>query len=185
MPVLQNFSIGTQGKAGNLCWAVVGIGIATYFDTLAGESARWSQLCQFVTDVFSAHDGTSPDDLRCCEGQRILGADCNQTFWLPDALDITKNHGSVTDGSITFDQIKNEINNNRCPVGVEIEFPSGNNHVIAVFGYDETRGQRVVVGDPAPDASTNALVLYDELKNDYRQSGGQWRQTYRTVPTQG
>jgi hypothetical protein len=182
MPTLENFSIGTQGKAGNLCWAAVGLGIASYYDRLAGSTARWTQLCEFVVAVFSSHDGTSPEDLRCCEGQRILGPDCNQPFDIPDALEVTRNRGSVLKNPLKYEQLKAEIDMKR-PIGVEIQSDSGN-HFIVVFGYDETNGQKVVVGDPAPDAPTSALLLYDELLRDYRHSGGQWIQTYCTVATQ-
>jgi hypothetical protein len=181
MPILENFSVGTQGKAGNLCWAVVGLGVASYYDQLAGSAARWTQLCEFVVAVFSSHDGTSPDDLGCCEGQRVLGPDCNQPFDLPDALEVTKNRGRVLNSPLEYDQLKTEIDMKR-PIGIEIQSDSGN-HFVVVFGYDETNGQRVAVGDPAPDAPTNALILYDELVKDYRQSGGQWIQTYCTVAT--
>jgi hypothetical protein len=169
MPTLENFSIGTQGKAGNLCWAAVGLGIASYYDRLAGSTARWTQLCEFVVAVFSSHDGTSPESLRCCEGQRILGPDCNQPFDIPDALEVTRNRGSVLKNPLKYEQLKAEIDMKR-PIGVEIQSDSGN-HFIVVFGYDETNGQKVVVGDPAPDAPTSALLLYDELLRDYRHSG--------------
>lgn len=179
MPILENFSIGTQGNAGNLCWAAVGLGIASYYDLLAGSPSRWTQLCEFVEAVFSQHDGTPPEDLRCCEGQRILGPDCNQPFDLPDALDVTRNRGSVLKDPLRFDQLKAEIDMKR-PVGVEIVSSAGN-HFVVVFGYDQANGQKVVVGDPAPDAPASALVLYDELVNNYRQAGGKWTQTYCTV----
>jgi hypothetical protein len=179
MPVLDNFRINTQGDAGNLCWAAVGLGIVSYYDLLAGGSPRWSQLCEFVTDVLSAHDGTSPDDLRCCEGQQILEPDCNQPFWLPDALEVSKNRGKVLNFPLKYDQLKAEIDLKR-PIGVEIQSADGN-HVIVVFGYDETNGKKVMVGDPAPDAPTSALLLYDELVSDYRHSGGHWLETYFTV----
>lgn len=179
MSVLENFSIGTQGNADNLCWAAVGLGIASYYDRLAGAPARWSQICEFVVAVFSSRDGTPPDELRCCEGQRILGSACNKPVWLPEALDVSENLGNFLESPLKYEQLKAQIDQNH-PIGVEIQTDAVN-HAIVVFGYDETNGQKVMVGDPAPDAPTSALLLYDELVNDYRHSGGQWLQTYFTV----
>lgn len=179
MPVLDNFSIGTQGDAGNLCWAAVGLGIVSYYDFTSGSAVRWPSICVFVNSIFNLHDGTPLDDLRCCEGRRIVGPDCNQPFDLSDALEVTGNLGNVSTFPLLFDQLKTQIDA-KCPIGVEVQ-TSGNNHIIVLFGYDETNGQRVMVGDPAPDASLSSLVLYDELVNDYRRAGGKWIQTYCTV----
>jgi hypothetical protein len=182
MSALENFDIGTQGKAGNLCWAAVGLGIASYYDRLAGTTPRWSRICEYVLAILSFHDRTPPNELRCCDDQRILRPDCNQTFWLPDALDVTGNQGSVIDGSLSYGDIKAQIDLKR-PIGVEVESSAGG-HVVVIFGYDDTDGQKVLVGDPAPDAPTNSLLLYDELLKDYRHSGGQWNQSYFTVASE-
>ncbi|HTT32499.1 MAG TPA: papain-like cysteine protease family protein [Methylomirabilota bacterium] len=179
MPVLDNFSIGTQGDAGNLCWAAVGQGIAKYYDQLTGSTVRWGSMCEFVDAVLSQHFGTSPDELQCCEDQRILGPDCNELLDFRDALDVTGNTGTFQNLPLKFDQIKTQIDA-KCPIGVEIQ-TSGNNHIIVLFGYDETNGEKVMVGDPAPDASLSSLVPYDDLVNNYRGAGGKWTQTYCTV----
>lgn len=133
--------------------------------------------------VFSSHDGSPPDTLRCCDDRRILGPECNQPFWLPDALGVTGNQGSVIDDHLSYGDVKAQIDLRR-PIGVEIQSTVGG-HVIVIYGYDEADGQKVVVADPSPDANTSALLLYDELLTDYKHSGGQWSQTYLTVPTNG
>jgi Papain-like cysteine protease AvrRpt2 len=179
VPILDNFSIGTQGNSGNLCWAAVGLGIASYYDRLSNSQPRWTTLCDFVNTIFNKHDGTPIEDLRCCEDQRILQSDCNQPFDLPDALDVTGNHGDSPSAPLKFSQIKGQIDL-KCPIGVEI-LTSAGNHFIVLFGYDDTDGQRVMVGDPAPDASLSSFMLYDEVVNNYRQAGGRWTQTYCTV----
>lgn len=182
MPVLPNFAIQSQGNAGNLCWACVGMGIATFYDTLSGQSPRWEQLCQYVMAVFDAHDGTSPASLLCCDPGRLTQPMCNQPFWLPDALAVTKNQANVVDAPLDFVEVKKQIDL-QCPVGIEIETSVGF-HVIVISGYDEADGQKVLVADPAPDALGNSLIDYNELLNDYRHAGGQWTQSYLSVPTQ-
>jgi hypothetical protein len=181
MPVLANFAIQCQGKAGNLCWACVGLGIASFCDQLSNQPLRWGALCDYVMAVLSSHYGTPPSALRCCDDDRLTKSVCNRTFWLPDALALANNQGSVIDGALEFEAVKAQIDLNR-PIGVEIATSIGN-HVIVIFGYDETDGQRVMVADPAPDAYGSNLLLYDELLHDYRQSGGQWNQSYLTVAT--
>jgi len=66
-------------------------------------------------------------------------------------------------------------------MGVEIESSAGS-HVIAIYGYDNSDNQNVMVGDPAPDAPDGALVLYHELRSGYRHSDATWNQSYLTVP---
>lgn len=180
MPVLDNFSIGTQGNAGNLCWAAVGQGIASYYDQRVGSALRWASLCTFANAVLSQHFGTPPEELNCCENQRILDPDCDEPLDFRDALDVMENRGNSQNLPLSFKQIKGQIDL-FCPVGVEIQTPVGN-HIIVLFGYDEANGQRVMVGDPAPDASLNTLVLYDELVSNYRQAGGKWIRSCCTVP---
>jgi papain like cysteine protease AvrRpt2 len=182
MPVLPNLAVPSQGKAGNLCWACVGFGIASYYDRLSNQLPRWSEVCNYVVDVFSAHDGTSPSELRCCEDDRLTGPDCNQPFWLPDALVVTKNQGTFLSRPLDFKEVKAQIDLQR-PIGVEVETSVGN-HVIVIFGYDDTDGPKVLVADPAPDVAGNALLMYDELMNDYRHSGGRWTQSYLSIPIQ-
>jgi hypothetical protein len=181
VPVLSNFVVPSQKKAGNLCWACVGVGVASFYDQLSNAPPRWTQLCQFVMDVFGEHDGTPPEELRCCQDDRLNGPDCNQPFWLPDALGVAKNQGSFLDRPMDYADVKTQIDLLR-PIGVEVETSFGN-HVVAIFGYDDSDGQKLVVGDPAPDAPGNALMKYDDLLNDYRHAGGRWIQSYLTVPT--
>lgn len=179
MPVLDNFSIDSQGDAGNLCWAAVGHGIATYYDKLTGSAIRWPSICEFVDAVLSQHFRTPPDEFECCEDQRILEPDCDQPLDFRDALDVIGNQGNCQDVPLSFRQVMDQIDA-KCPIGVEIQTSAGN-HIIVLFGYDGTNGQTVVVGDPAADAPLNAPVPYDELVNNYRKAGGKWIQTYCTA----
>jgi hypothetical protein len=180
MSVLSNFKIVPQGAASNLCWACVGWGVATYYDQRAGLPPRWSSVCDYVMAVFNANDGIPPDSSRCCDGQRLFSPDCNQPRFLPDALRVSRNRGSVRDGTLKFEEIQAEIDANH-PVGIEIESSTGS-HVIAIYGYDNSDGQKVMVGDPAPDAPSGVLVSYDELCTNYRHMGGVWEQSYLTFP---
>lgn len=178
MPVLTNFRIETQGDAENLCWAAVGQGIAAYYDQLAGAAIRWSSICEFVDEALSQHFGTPPEALNCCEDQRILEPDCDQLLDFRDALKVTGNGEDFVKSPLSFDQIKGQIDLKR-PIGAEMQTSAGN-HIIVLFGYDETNGQSVVVGDPAIDAPLNAPVPYDELVSNYRKAGGKWIQTHCT-----
>lgn len=182
MPVLPKFAIQSQGKAGNLCWACVGLGIASFYDQLSGQPLRWGELCKYVVAVLSSHYGTSPSELRCCGGDRLTEPGCNRPLWLPDALGVTKNQGDFVDGPLDYNRVKEQIDLSR-PIGVAVE-TSVAIHVLVIFGYDDAAGQKIVVADPAPDAPGNALLMYDELLNNYRHTGGQWKQSYLTVPTQ-
>jgi hypothetical protein len=178
MPVLDNFDMMTQGDAGNLCWAAAGLSIASYFDRLTGIPARWPRLCDYVMAVFNLNDGIPPNSIRCCDGNNLLEPTCNQPRWLPDALAVSKNAGNFVSNSVSYDDIRSEIDARR-PIGVDIESSTGS-HVIVILGYDDADNQRLMVGDPAPDAPSNALIAYDELCTNYRHLGGIWNQTYFT-----
>jgi Peptidase_C39 like family len=181
MPVLDKFHMVSQGAAGNLCWACVGWSVATYYDGRAGVSPRWNKLCEYVMKVADTIDETPPESTRCCDGERLLDPDCNQPRFLPDAFRVSKNRGSTHERVLTFQEIKTEIDAGR-PIGAEINSSSAGSHVIAIYGYDDSESQKVMVGDPAPDAPDGALVLYDELCSGYRHTDATWNQSYLTVP---
>jgi hypothetical protein len=181
MPVLNNFKIVSQGAAGNLCWACVGLGVASYYDQKAGLPPRWSRICEYVMEVFKGNDGIPPESSRCCDGQRLLDPDCNQPRFLPDAFRVSRNRGNTRDGALSFQEIQTEIDAGQ-PIGVEIVSSAGS-HVIAIYGYDNSDGQKVMVGDPAPDGPIGVLVSYDELCTNYRHAGGTWEQSYLTFPS--
>jgi hypothetical protein len=176
MPVLDNFKVQSQGAAGNLCWLCVGLSIASHYDRLAGVSLRWSKLCEYLGAVL-ASSGQGRTD--CCSGQRLLDPDCNQPGFVPDALHVSQNRGEIRSDPLTFKEVQTEINGKR-PVGVDIETLVGS-HAVVIYGYDLENGQRVMVGDPAPDAPDGLLIPYDELCMDYRHAGGKWKQSYLTV----
>lgn len=180
MPVLEKFDIMSQGAAGNLCWACVGLGVVSYYDRLAGKTPRWSKLCEYVMVVFDSLFGIPPSSTRCCDDHRLLDPDCNQPRFLPDALGVSKNQGEIRTDPLSYQEIQAEINAKR-PVGVEIESSVGS-HVVVIYGYDNSDGRKVMVGDPAPDAPSGALVSYDELCVGYRHSDGNWKQSYLTTP---
>ncbi len=177
MPVLDNFNLQSQGASGNLCWACVGWSVASYYDRLAGGPLRWSQLCQYVMAVLAA-GGLEPAN--CCGDNRLLDSDCNQPGFVPDALNVSNNRGKMSNDPLSFQEVQTEINGER-PVGVDIETLVGS-HAVVIYGYDDTDGQRVMVGDPAPDGPIGTLVSYDELCTDYRHAGGTWKQSYLTTP---
>ncbi len=179
MPVLEKFDIMSQGAAGNLCWACVGLSVASYYDRVAGQVPRWSKLCEYVMAVFDSNDKIPPELSRCCDGNRLLDPDCNQPRFLPDALHVSKNKGDIRNKPLSYGEIQAEIDGKR-PVGVEIESSVGS-HAVVIYGYDNSDGQRVMVGDPAPDAAIGALVSYDELCTSYRHSDGSWKRSYLTV----
>ena len=176
MPVLDNFKLQSQGAAGNLCWLCVGLSVASYYDRLAGAQLRWSKLCDYVVAALAA-TSNSPTD--CCSGRRLLDPDCNRPGFVPEAFDVSRNRGEVKRDPLSFAEIQSEINSKR-PIGVEIETLIGS-HAVIIYGFDDSNGEKVMIGDPAPDAPDGLLISYDELCQNYRQSGGQWKQTYLTV----
>ncbi|PYV71079.1 MAG: hypothetical protein DMG97_17355 [Acidobacteria bacterium] len=181
MPVLDKFNMVSQGAAGNLCWACVGWSVARYYDNRAGVPPRWSTLCEYVMKAADFLDGISPESTRCCDGERLLDPDCNQSRILPDAFRVSSNQGSVRERALSFQEIKTEIDAGR-PVGVEVESSSAGSRAIAIYGYDDSESQKVMVGDPAPDAPDGALIPYDELCFGYRHSDATWNHSYLTVP---
>src|SRR5438309_3394003 len=126
MPVLDNFRPQSQGAAGNLCWACVGLSVASYYDRLKGNPLRWTRLCEYVMAVLAAGSG-SPGD--CCDSIRLFDNDCNQPGFVPDALDVSNNRGQLRDDPLSYQEIQAEINGKQ-PVGVDIETSVGSHAVV-------------------------------------------------------
>ena len=125
---------------------------------------------EFSTDCCADQGGTVPD---CVE-------DCDQGQWLWIGIADVGNLKTTYSGQVTFDAIKNEIDNCR-PLGVTFNYVDYQAaHAVAIVGYtDGPQGQYIYIADPADAPPDNVnLVDYDTFKSGiYLEQQISWYET--------
>ena len=144
------------------CWAAVAVSIDDY---LSAGGSKWTQ-CKLASQVF----GNTVD---CCASPD----DCNEAQYLESALSGVARLKKWEPGSLSFEEIQNEIGRPlQLPVCVRIGWAGGGGHFVVIVGYRETKsGQQFVdVADPWYGDST---LRYEDFRDRY-QYRGQWTETY-------
>jgi Papain-like cysteine protease AvrRpt2 len=145
----------------NWCWAATAASVSAFFN----PSTTWTQ-CKIV----NAELGRTG----CCTNGS--SSYCNISWYLDRALTRTGNFVSMSWGTGTMSDVKNEIDNNR-PLGVRIGWSGGGGHFVALDGYSQTFNM-VAVDDPWYGASDVDLAVF---QTSY-QGSGSWTHSYRVKP---
>lgn len=144
------------------CWAAVTASVARYY----GQN-QYTQ-CKLATWRFG---GKACD---CC-AEPFQEGDCNKTSSTKDALAHVGNLASGTDDSLSWEQVKHEIDAGR-PVGVAVKWNStGSRHAVVITGYNDDK--EITVRDPGKVAMS--VLPFDEFPAKYR-SGASWAATFKT-----
>lgn len=143
------------------CWCAITVGVSRFFDT----SFSLSQ-CETAAAVLDRSDACSrPGD-----------EDVNRTFALNDALTTFHHLARTVDGTLSFQQVRQQIDAGR-PVGVRIRFlDSGLAHFTLIRGYRTDPVPMVAIDDPLYGES---IWSFAEFVESYRGSGA-WRQSFLT-----
>ena len=140
------------------CWAAVAKSTFVFY---APGSNRWTQ-CKIAKIVC-----TKPT---CCTNP----PGCNDSKRLSDALRVTGNYVNERAGTITWMDIKTEINAGRL-VCARIQWNEGGGHFVSIYGVSKIGNSiKVYIADSIYGIS---IMTFTQFKNNYRSSGS-WSRTY-------
>ncbi|MBC8090196.1 MAG: hypothetical protein H7Z40_23300 [Phycisphaerae bacterium] len=145
----------------NWCWAATSTSVSRYY----WNGSSWTQ-CR----VANGELGFS----NCCNS--MVPTACNVPWFLDRALTRTRNFLSIVSGTITFQQVRTEINAGR-PVGARIGWSGGGGHFMVIYGYSTVDGVNYLdIDDPIYGKSHLTMA---DFTSDY-QGSGSWTHTYFT-----
>ncbi|WP_425463293.1 papain-like cysteine protease family protein [Methylobacterium terricola] len=163
------FTVANQNQT-NWCWSAVATSVSHYYD----PHSIWTQ-CSTANAVLGRPD--------CCVAANASDkAKCNQQARLDIALVKTHNLVQLIDqrnSPLTFDDIKNEIDNSRV-VGTRVRWNGGGGgHFQAIHGYEITPSgsEYIYISDPIYG---NTQIKYSRFASYYTGTGGTWTHSYLT-----
>lgn len=139
------------------CWAANSVSVVLYYDPASGQTQ-----CAVANIALG--------QTTCCADGST--AQCNQPWFLDQALNIVGNLNAWSSGKATQAAIKAEIDQCR-PFCLRIGWNGGGGHFVTVYGYSR-RG--LTIGDPFYG---NSVVDYAAFPSTY-QGGGAWTDNYTT-----
>ncbi len=139
------------------CWAAVSTSVNLYYHPASGQT-QCAVANTAMGQTTCCQDGSTPQ--------------CNQPWFLDQALQIVGNLKSWSPGKAALAKVKAQIGQCR-PLCLRIGWNGGGGHFVAVYGYS---GQRLNIGDPWYG---NSVVTYGPFPNTY-QGGGAWTDSYTT-----
>ena len=158
--VVLPFNMQAQTQT-NWCWAATSTSVSHYYFFFS----HWTQ-CLVANGELGHSD--------CCSSP--VPSPCNVSWYLDRALQRTLNLDHMVTGTISFQDIKAQIDSGRV-IGVRIGWLNDGGHFLAIRGYSEigTR-QYVDVDDPIFGKSHLPLSTFS---SGY-QGNGAWTHTYFT-----
>src|ERR1017187_4330517 len=154
-----NMQLQTQS---NWCWAATSTSVSLFYWSASGRTQ-----CKVA--------GAELNLTTCCNSP-VPGA-CNVPWYLDKALTRTHNFVSIVSSTVSFDQVKAEIDAGR-PVGVRIGWSGGGGHFVAIYGYTRILGVADYFDIDDPIYGKSHLTVSDFSSN--YQGSGSWTHTYFT-----
>ena len=102
-------------------------------------------------------------------------AQCNQPWFLDQALQIVGSLKAWSPGKAAFIKVKTEVNNCR-PLCLRIGWNGGGGHFVTAYGFTTLPTKRINIADPWYG---NSVVPYAPFPSGY-QGGGTWTDSYTT-----
>jgi hypothetical protein len=148
----------------------------------------WNAVAVSIQHYFDASSTLTQDEF-AVEALGAPLADCDQPFYLQDALSDLELLGAFLPGAyLTFEQIQQQIAAG-LPVGVHIQWNEGGTHYVVITGYGKSPGgnPQVSVSDPLLGDANSVTWDYDAfiLAYDPVYAGsaeGAWVDTYLVQP---
>jgi hypothetical protein len=141
------------------CWAANSVSVNLYYHPASGQT-QCAVANVAMGQTTCCADGGTPQ--------------CNQPWFLDQALQIVGNLNAWSSGKAALATIKAEINQCR-PFCLRIGWNGGGGHFVTVYGYGFNR---LNIGDPFYG---NSVVVYATFPSTY-QGGGTWTDNYTTQP---
>ena len=139
------------------CWAANSVSVNLYYDAARGQT-QCAVANTAMGQSTCCADGSTPQ--------------CNQPWFLDQALQIVGNLNAWSSGQATLAAIKSEIDQCR-PFCLRIAWNGGGGHFVTVYGYSN---RKLTIADPFYG---NSVVAYATFPGSY-QGGGSWTDNYTT-----
>ncbi len=142
------------------CWAATSTSVSKFYSIFS----PWTQ-CKVASQAMGE---------TCCASP--VPSPCNQPWYLNLALDITENFVSYQGGTITWNQIRDELDKGLV-VGARIGWSGGGGHFMVIHGVSKQGlTEYLHIDDPIYGKST---LTYQQFATNY-QGSGTWTHTYFT-----
>ena len=139
------------------CWAANSVSVNLYYNPASGQTQ-----CAVANIAMG--------QTTCCADGST--AQCNQPWFLDQALQIVGNLNAWSSGKALLVTLKAEIDQCR-PFCLRIGWNGGGGHFVTVYGYSR---RSLTIGDPFYG---NSVVTYATFPGSY-QGGGTWTDNYTT-----
>ncbi len=157
--LVLSFDMELQTQS-NWCWAATSKSVSKFYSIFS----PWTQ-CKVASQEL---------DKSCCDTP--LPSGCNVPWYLDKALTRTNNFVSYQGGTITWNQIKQELEKGLV-VGARIGWNNGGGHFMVIHGVSKSAGTEYLhIDDPIYGKST---LTYNQFATNY-QGSGTWTHTYFT-----
>jgi len=157
--VVLPFNMEMQTQS-NWCWAATSKSVSHFYSGLS----PWTQ-CKVAGSELNQTCCTSP-----------VPSACNVPWYLDRALQRTHNFVSFQGGTISFDDIKSQIDQGLV-VGARIGWLGGGGHFMVIYGVSKVLFKEYLyIDDPIYGKS---VLLYNTFATNY-QGCGTWTHTYFT-----
>lgn len=155
-----NFDMQHQQQT-QWCWSATAVSVSHFYWSWSG----WDQ-CELVNAEFN--------QTTCCDDGST--SQCNQPWYTANALKRTKNWQNTIAGTLTRDQVLDELNAGRV-IAARIGWSGGGGHAMVIYGYNPIFDW-LFIGDPWYG---DQIVDYDTYVSAY-QGSGSWTHCYMTKP---
>jgi hypothetical protein len=145
----------------NWCWAATSNSVSHFYSSLLNP---WSQ-CKIAGAELSQTCCTSP-----------VPSPCNVPWYLDKALSRTENYVSIQSGTISWQDVKAEIEKGLV-VGTRIGWSGGGGHFMVIYGVSKILNTHYLhIDDPIYGKS---ILTVNQFATNY-QGSGTWTHTYFT-----
>lgn len=153
------FNMQNQIKS-NWCWAATANSVSHFYSALS----PWTQ-CKIAAAEL---------EKSCCNNP--TPADCNVPWYLDRALSRTQNFVSYKSGTVSFNEIKDQLNAGLV-IGTRIGWNGGGGHFMAIHGLSRILStEYLYIDDPIYGKS---VLKYNDFATNY-QGSGSWTHSYFT-----
>ena len=157
--LVLSFNMETQTQS-NWCWAATSTSVSKFYSFLS----PWTQ-CKVASLEL---------EKKCCDSP--LPSGCNVSWYLDKALTRTHNFVKMQSGTITWQEVKDELNKGLV-VGTRIGWSGGGGHFMVIYGVSRSLTAHYLhIDDPIYGKS---VLTYDQYATNY-QGSGTWTHTYFT-----
>jgi Papain-like cysteine protease AvrRpt2 len=142
------------------CWAAVSVSVNLFYHPASGQTQ-------------CAVANVAMNQTTCCQNGGT--AQCNQPWFLDQALQIVGDLNAWSPGKAAFANVRSEVDNCR-PLCLRIGWNGGGGHFVTAYGYSTQPNRRINIADPWYG---NSVVPYAPFPSGY-QGGGTWTDSYTT-----